>query len=278
MADPGAGVPQPEPPFAEIRSRVEAATGLSLGGFKENFLRRRLDARRRVLGLGGLGDYLRVLARDPREAGRLEGRLTIHVTEFFRDPDAWDFLRSGVLPTLLDAAAARPGRSLRIWSAGCSTGEEAYSLALVALEGAERQGLGVRPRVLASDLDPGVLARAAEGVYPARALEGLPGGLRARWFVPDPGGFRASPGLRRAVAFRRLDLFNDPPPPGVDLLLCRNVMIYFSRDVQQRLLAAFRHALAPEGILMTGKTETVLGPARARFRCLSASCRVFRAA
>ncbi|MGH7441685.1 MAG: CheR family methyltransferase [bacterium] len=265
-----------DPDFEAFRAYLARRTRLDLSRFKENYLRRRVESRRKAHGAESWAAYTAVLASDPDELERLKERLTVHVTEFFRDSDLWQALEREVLPGLLEQAAARPSRVLRLWSAGCSTGEEAYSLALLALRGAARQGKGVVVRVLASDLDEGVLRTAEEGSFAEGALASLPEAWRTAWFIRDGQRWNIGPALRRAVAFRRMDLFSEPPPPQVDVLLCRNVMIYFSRDTQQRLLESFHHALRGEGVFVTGKTETILGPARVRFHCISAAARIFR--
>jgi chemotaxis protein methyltransferase CheR len=262
--------------FAALRERLVAMTGWDLNRFKENYLKRRVGARVRALGCADWVSYGELLARDPQELERLKDRITVNVTEFLRDPDVWDEIRSLVLPRLLKAAASRPLKELRIWSAGCSSGEEPYSLAMLALQAAEEQGQGVGIKVLASDLDQVVLEKARRGLYPPNAFAHVPEGLLRRWFVPGPeGGHQVGPRLRCAVSFRTLDLFASPPPPSLDLVLCRNVMIYFSRELQQRLLRSYHQALRPGGIFITGKTETVLGPARTVFQSLSARSRIF---
>jgi chemotaxis protein methyltransferase CheR len=270
----------PAPPedrgFDELKRRLIDMTGWDLGRFKEAYLRRRVATRVRATGSQDWQAYGELLKQDPQELEELRDRLTVNVTEYFRDTDFWAVLESDVLPALLEKAALSPRRELRIWSAGCSSGEEPYSLALLFLKAAQKQAKGVRIRILASDIDEGVLARAKEGRYPAEALRLVPEPLRRDAFAEDGPGWRAAPWLRKAVAFRRLDLFSSPPPPGLDLVLCRNVMIYFSRDLQQRLLRAFHQALRPGGYFATGKTETVLGPARGGFQCTSARARIFQ--
>lgn len=261
--------------FAALKERLVELTGWDLTRFKENYLRRRVGARLRALGCQDWSSYGALLASEPAELEKLKDRLTVNVTEFLRDPDVWEEIEALVLPRLVEAAAARPLKELRIWSAGCSSGEEPYSLAMLALAAVRAQGKGVQVRVLASDLDPVVLARAKEGLYPAAALAHVPEALRRMWFKAEGEGYRVGEELRKAVAFRVLDLFSSPPPSSIDLLLCRNVMIYFSRDLQQKLLRSYRQALRNGGIFITGKTETVLGPARSLFHCLSARSRIF---
>jgi chemotaxis protein methyltransferase CheR len=264
--------------FAVLKAQLVELTGWDLTRFKENYLRRRVGARLRALGMADWRAYGALLKGDAHELERLKDRLTVNVTEFLRDPDMWDEMRSLVLPRLLEAAAARSVRELRIWSAGCSSGEEPYSLAMLALEAAEAQAKGVQVRVMASDLDPLILERAKTGRYPDAAFAHVPLPLLRRWFVAGGEHHQVGPSLRQAVSFRILDLFSTPPPPNLDLLLCRNVMIYFSRELQQKLLRSYHQALRPGGIFITGKTETVLGPARAVFNCLSARSRIFERA
>lgn len=272
----------PSPPedaaFEALKRQVISLAGWDLTRFKEAYLRRRVATRVRATGCADWAAYGALLVKDPAELVRLKDRLTVNVTEFLRDPDFWDALEAEVLPGLLQAAAARPLPELRAWSAGCSSGEEPYSLALLLQRAARRQGAGVGVRVLASDIDPAVLERAREGRYSGEALRLVPADLRQAGFVPDGEQWKVAPAVRQAVAFRSLDFFSSPPPQQLDLVLCRNVMIYFSRDLQQRLLWSFHQALRPGGIFATGKTETVLGPARGGFHCVSARARIFRRA
>jgi chemotaxis methyl-accepting protein methylase len=270
--------PEDDPGFEALKQRLVRLTGWDLNRFKENYLRRRVSARLRAVGSPTWEHYAHLLETDANELERLKDRLTVNVTEFLRDPDVWDAIRDEVLPVLLEAAAARPLRELRIWSAGCSSGEEPYSLAMLATQAADAQGRGVKVRILASDLDPVVLERAKSGVYPEAALHLMPPAMRRDWFEASGANWRVNERLRKTVAFRILDLFSSPPPPNLDLLLCRNVMIYFSRDLQQRLLRAFHQALRPGGMFITGKTETVLGPVRTSFRSVSARARIFQRA
>jgi chemotaxis methyl-accepting protein methylase len=272
-------LPPPEDPgFEALKRQLIALTGWDLARFKEAYLRRRVATRVRSTQVDGWAAYGELLKRDPQELERLRDRLTVNVTEFFRDPDFWQVLEGQVLPGLVAEAVRRPRRELRLWSAGCSSGEEPYSLALLAQRAVKAAGAAVQVRVLASDIDELILARAREGRYPDEALRLVPEALRREAFVADGAQWKVAPALREAVAFRSLDLFSSPPPPELDLVLCRNVMIYFSRDLQQRLLRAFHQALRPGGYFATGKTETVLGPVRGAFTCTSATARIFQRA
>ena len=270
--------PPEDASFEVLKRQLIALTGWDLGRFKEAYLRRRVATRVRSTQSADWAAYGVLLRSDPAELERLRDRLTVNVTEFFRDPDFWQVLDRDVLPELVEAADGRPRRELRLWSAGCSSGEEPYTLALLALRAVRASGLPVRVHVMASDIDAVILAKARDGRYSAEAIRLLPTALRQDAFVPDGAQWKVSPAVRDAVAFRSLDLFSSPPPPDLDLVLCRNVMIYFSRDLQQRLLRAFHQALRPGGYFATGKTETVLGPVRGAFQCASATARIFQRA
>jgi chemotaxis protein methyltransferase CheR len=260
-----------------LKERIIELTGWDLHRFKENYLKRRVTARVRALGLGAWGDYAVRLA-DPVELEKLRDRLTVNVTEFFRDGDVWQELEQVLMPALAAQAAGRPGAELRIWSAGCSSGEEPYSLAILAQEAAAQQRPKPTVRILASDLDEAILAKAKEGRYPEQSLAALSPQRRGEYFAPDGALWSVQPKLRESIVFRRHNLFADPPPPELDLVLCRNVMIYFSRDLQQKLLRGFHAALRPGGYFVTGKTETVLGPVRSLWKPISARARVFQKA
>jgi len=260
-----------------LKELIIQSTGLDLHSYKENYLKRRVTARLRALGLDSWGAYAPYL-KDPQELAKLRDRLTVNVTEFFRDSDVWDELAREILPALAAQAAARPVPELRIWSAGCSSGEEPYSLAILALEAAAKQRPRLSVRIMASDLDEVILARAQAGRYPEASLVALSAERRREYFAADGTQWSALPRLRDCIVFRRHNLFADPPPPELDLILCRNVMIYFSRDLQQKLLRGFHAALRPGAYFMTGKTETVLGPVRSLWKPVSARARVFQKA
>jgi chemotaxis methyl-accepting protein methylase len=260
-----------------LREQIIQRTGWDLHQFKENYLKRRVTARVRALGLERWSDYGPRL-QDPQELEKLRDRLTVNVTEFFRDADVWSELEQSLLPKLAKEAAARPVPEMRIWSAGCSSGEEPYSLAILALEAAAQQRPKPVVRILASDLDEAVLAKAKAGRYPAASMAGVSPERLSAHFLADGQSWVASPQLRESIVFRRHNLFADPPPPELDLVLCRNVMIYFSRDLQQKLLRGFHAALRPGGYFVTGKTETVLGPVRSLWKPVSARARVFQRA
>jgi chemotaxis methyl-accepting protein methylase len=260
--------------LAALVAQIVRARGMDCSAYKESCLRRRLAVRMRARGVHTYADYAQVLERDGAEYDRLVDALTINVTKLYRNRETWDTLAAQQLPSLWDAR----GGAVRSWSAGCATGEEPYSLAILLLEAARTRGVPLPDgaRVDATDLDPGALARAEAGSYRAPAFEELPAELAARYFSgAEPR--TVLPAVRQRVRFRRHDLLRErPPAPPYDLILCRNVVIYFDRANQERLFDLFADALVPEGCLVLGKVETLFGAARARFRLDDARERIYR--
>ena len=262
-----------EPDLRALMGKIEREHGLALSGYKRPCLRRRLAVRMRAHGVQSFAAYADVLDRVPGEYDRLLDALTITVTKFFRNPETYAVLRERVVAPL--------GResTVRVWSAGCASGEEPYSLALLF---AERAGsrwavrLARRLRIDATDLDPGALETMRRADYAASAVDEVPPELLVRFFSAGPP-YRLDPAVVRLVRPLAHDLTRDAPPdPPYHLIVCRNVVIYFDRPTQERLFEAFAGALAPGGHLLLGKVETLFGPARARFALEEPRERLFR--
>ena len=253
-----------------LLGKVEREHGLVLASYKQPCLKRRLAVRMRARGVHSYEAYAALLDRAPEEYDLLLDALTINVTRFFRNPEAWRAVADLVLGPLL----AIPGR-VALWSAGCASGEEAYSLALLV---AERAGprAAARVRIDATDLDPGAIAAARRASYAAPAVDEVPPALLRRFFSAGPP-FTLDPAVAAPVRLRVHDLTREPPPaPPYHLITCRNVVIYFDRPTQERIFAGFADALAPGGYLWLGKVETLFGPARGRFELVEPRERVFR--
>jgi chemotaxis methyl-accepting protein methylase/tetratricopeptide (TPR) repeat protein len=275
--------------FAALLAQVEREHGFRVGSYKQRCLRRRVAVRMRATGAHTYAEYAGALAADLREYERLLDALTINVTRAFRDWDAWEALDALALGPLVDA-----GGPVRAWSAGCASGEEAYSIAALlharASRASEPAAALARVRVLGTDVDRACLAAAEAGVYAPRAFDDAPAALRARYFPPlaapaaaprAPGApvARVAPELRELTAFARHDLLREPPPGGAwDLIACRNVVIYFDRESQEALFDRFHAALVPGGVLFLGRIETLLGRMRTLFVPLDARRRIFRRA
>lgn len=263
-----------DPAFDALLAKIAQDRGFGCDAYKPGCLRRRIAVRMRARGVHTYEQYVRLLDADGGEYDRLLDALTINVTKFFRNRETWDVLAGRVVPALW---AERP-EGLRGWSAGCASGEEPYTLAIVLREHAARLNAPVPPGSLidATDYDAGSLARAEAASYGAAAFDEMPPGLRERYFTGGPP-WRVTPDVRRLVQFRRHDLLGEPPPaPPYDLILCRNVVIYFDRRTQERLYAQFWEALRPGGRLVLGKVETLLGELRRQFELEDARERVYR--
>ena len=268
-----------DPGFALLALRIAGKAGLDVSAYKDRCLRRRLAVRMRACGVHTYGEYVAVLDRSPEEFERLLDGLTINVTKFFRNRETWDTLGAGALPALV---RAREGR-IRAWSAGCSSGEEPYTITMLmvlVLERMGRAGWIDRLRVDATDFDKASLETARAGRYPLKAFSEAAEEIPRRFCVPlDAETVEVRPELRALVEFRRHDLLREPPPsPPYDLIFCRNVVIYFDRETQEQLMVRFTEALAPGGILTLGKVETIFGPARERLELVDPRERIYRRA
>jgi two-component system CheB/CheR fusion protein len=241
----------------ELLKRIHERSGIHFGSYKPATILRRLHGRMKATSRPTLAGYAAYLETNPEEYARLVNSLLIKVTEFFRDPKLFEYLREHVLPELI-AEARRDGRELRIWSAGCSTGEEAYSLAIIVAEALGEEQAWPDVRIFATDIDGEAIAFARRGIYPPTALKGLPAGALDRYFVKSDGGYEVAKRLRALMVFGEHDLGERVPFPRIDLLLCRNVLIYFTALMQRVALETFAFSLRPGGRLVLGTSETVM--------------------
>jgi chemotaxis protein methyltransferase CheR len=253
-----------------LKSTIQRCLGMNCAAYKEACLRRRLAVRMRARAAHSFADYGRLLEQDPSESDRLLDAITINVSKFFRNAETWEVIKARVVPELFRVQA----RTIRIWSAGCAGGEEPYTLAMVLLQYAEaNQQLNKLRRfdILGTDIDPGALVQAARAEYAPFAFGDISAEDRARFFEDS----RLRPEIKRMVRFDELDLMTHPFPTGLHLVMCRNVIIYFERSVQERLFRQFHASLEPEGFLILGKVETIFGPASPLFRPIASRERIF---
>jgi two-component system CheB/CheR fusion protein len=254
----------------EIRQRF----GMDFGSYKLPTIRRRLQRRVVATGLNDLSEYIAYLDTHPEEYSKLLDSFLIKVTEFFRDPDLYEHLRTTVLPELIERSRGK-NREIRVWSAGCATGEEAYSLGIALAEtlGEELDLFDVR--IFATDADPGAISYARAGAYPGRALSGLSAEDIGRYFTHDNGTYYVRKRIRSMIVFGEHDLGRRAPFPRIDLVLCRNVLIYFTQQLQQFVLRSFAYSLSDNGVLVLGKAETT-SPLPAYFETEEARLRIYR--
>jgi two-component system, chemotaxis family, CheB/CheR fusion protein len=264
----------PSPRLGTILELLGTRYGVDFRDYKRGTMERRTERRIGLHRLDGWGAYLEYLVSHPEEVEALYGDLLIGVTNFFRDPEEWEFVAREIVPTLLDGRADTP--TLRAWSAGCATGEEAYGLAMVLLEHVEAMEGRLEVKVFASDASPGALEIGRRGRYPAGIAGHLSSERLERFFRPTADGFEVVRDLRRTVTFAAHDLLSDPPFPHLDLVSCRNVLIYLEPAAQERLLERFHFALRPGGTLWLGAAETI-GRRADLFAQVSSSHRIYQA-
>lgn len=257
-----------------ILEDVRGRAGIDFSRYKTPTIMRRLQRRIAATDSSNLAGYMEYLRSHPEEYQQLINTFLIKVTEFFRDPDLFAYLQAEVLPELITAARRR-GNMLRIWSAGTATGEEAYSLAILINEVLGREAEQFHVRIFATDADDDAIAFARRGIYPASAIAHVPEHLVARYFTRDEGNYQIKKRVRTMTVFGQHDLGGRPPFPNIDLVLFRNVLIYFTPELQVRTLKLFAYALRSGGILVLGKSETP-GPVIEYFTPVNSSLKVFR--
>ncbi|MCA9227196.1 MAG: PAS domain-containing protein, partial [Planctomycetales bacterium] len=237
--------------FAQIRSR----TGHDFSQYKRSTVMRRIQRRMQLQHVESLERYLEFLRDNRDEVRDLFDDLLITVTEFFRDQHVFECLEDKVIPALFEGKTSND--RIRVWSVGCSTGEEAYSIAILLLEELSKHEERPRLQVFASDLHERSLTRAREGIYPLEISTNVPAEWLQRYFIKENDNYRVRREVREMVVFAPHNLLGDPPFSHLDLIVCRNVMIYLQRDVQRDVIRLFHYALEPDGRLVLGTSETV---------------------
>lgn len=255
--------------------KVYRERGFDFREYKETTLSRRLERRLHAQSVKTYAAYGRILDQDPAEYDKLFNDLTIKVTSFFRDEVAFKALAEVVLPTLIKRRIEK-NKDLRVWSAGCATGQESYSIAMLLMEMLGMKVDSKRISVLATDVDPQALARAKEGIFPCAEVEAVRSAWRRRYFISRDDCFRAKPALKQLVTFRVHNLVNEAPYKDLDLVVCRNVLIYFSLPLQMQVLRDFYNGLRRGGFLLLGKAEIPLGEATALFEPVNKKAKLFK--
>jgi chemotaxis protein methyltransferase CheR len=229
-------------------SKFEDLSRIDLTAYKRPQMERRINSFMRSAGASDYKSFLELIKNDAPIYKRFLEHITINVSEFFRNANHWSVLQNQILPLLL---ADR--KSLRVWSAGCSTGEEPYSLAMIFKE----KRIPLTDKILATDLDQDVLNRAMQGIYSSKAVQGIPPAYLNRYFINQGDKYQVSEELRSMITFKRHDLLREPFGHGFDLILCRNVVIYFTEETKNRLYQRFTDSLTNGGVLFIGSTEQI---------------------
>lgn len=242
--------------FEALLEYLKQARGFDFTGYKQSSLKRRIQKQMQSHNLQTFGDYLDYLEVHPAEFVALFNTILINVTGFFRDPDAWEHLRQNILPQII--AAKPPQEIIRVWSAGCASGEEAYTIAILFAEILGIEEFRHRVKIYATDLDEDALSHARQATYDEKAIGAIPPDLLERYFERIGTRYMFRSDLRRSVIFGRHDLVQDAPMSRLDLLVCRNTIMYFNAETQKRILARFHFALNESGALFLGKAEMLL--------------------
>lgn len=262
--------------FELIRSTLENIKGFNLEMYKDKCIRRRIAIRVRATHCRTADEYGELLRRKREEADLLLKVLTIHVSQFFRNPPTFEKLKSEIIPYLLERRDMEGADRLTFWSVGCASGEEPYSLALILKESFPKEATKGRVAILATDVDANILEAAREGVYGEERLVEVPEPCRERWFRAQGDRYHLLPEIKEMAYFEKRDLSDRETYPQCDLILCRNVLIYFERRHQEKILNGFADVLGRDGVLVLGKSETLFGSIRSRFQTVCPIERIYR--
>lgn len=242
--------------YEQFIEGIKRKTGIDLALYKEAQMKRRLTSLYEKKGYKSFVDFLRAVEADRDLMNEFLDRMTINVSEFYRNGKRWEVLQNKIFPKLLSE-----NKRLKIWSAACSTGEEPYSLAMVLSHHLPLSQIQVQ----ATDLDENVIQKAKNGVYPERSLAEVPADVKKKHFSQEGAFYRVNDEIKRTVTFKRHNLLKDNYDSNFDLIVCRNVMIYFTEEAKDQIYHNFSKALRPGGILFVGSTEQIFNPARYGF-------------
>ncbi|MBN1799913.1 MAG: hypothetical protein JW891_00305 [Candidatus Lokiarchaeota archaeon] len=248
-------------------------TGHDFTSYKENTLLRRMERRLTINQLHAFPDYIELVKKNKKELDILFKELLIGVTNFFRDREAFDLLEEKVLPTLFKGDLAN--KPLRIWVPGCSTGEEAYSIAILVHEFLEKSGKKKKIQIFASDIDETSMERARTGVYPDNIAADVPSLLLKKYFKAEGNYYKIKKNIRECIIFAVHDVLSDPPFSKMDLISCRNLLIYLKPAIQNDLMVLFHYALNPKGYMLLGNSETITGSSNL-FLCINPKWKLFQ--
>ncbi len=260
--------------FNRILMEIYRLRGLDFRQYRPKCLRRRIVTRLHAHSVKSFAKYIEILHNDPQELDRLLGVMTINVSEFFRNPETFEKVRLRILPEILEIKKRPSSHLIRIWSAGCATGEEPYSIASIFHTVLFK---GFKLRVLATDIDEDALAVARKGCYHRKELSGLNEKQQHRIFNKiEEDRLTVKPLFRDLVEFRRHNMISDPAPRLMDLVFCRNVVIYFKKELQRKVYENIHRSLNPGGFLVAGKVEAMLGVAEDLFEIYDLNERIYR--
>ncbi len=256
--------------YQRLKKKLQESVGVNFGGYRDEYLKRRMSIRLRATNTNTFGRYLQYLNKNPDEYGILLNEITINYTTFLRDPDVYRHLEYVILPKLFQYSP------VRIWSAGCASGEEPYSLAILTHKILGSKLASHPVTIYASDIDKDALSKAAKGEYQEKQLQGVNRLMIDNYFTKEGSTYRVKDHVKQLIHFEEFDLMKPAAHTGLDLILCRNVMIYFSREGQQQVHMHFYNALRDGGYFVSGKAEILSGEPAEKFVSIDVKTRVYQ--
>ncbi|WP_425415357.1 CheR family methyltransferase [Paenibacillus glacialis] len=241
-----------DPDYTHFIEMIKKETGIDLSQYKEGQMKRRLTTLRVKNGYNSFDLFFKAMMQNKNLFNEFLDRMTINVSEFWRNPNRWEVLRDSIVPELLRHNKGR----LKVWSAACSTGEEPYTLAMILAD----KGILSNTTLMATDIDSGALEKAQQGQYLERSLKDVPKDVAARHFTSEGMHYNINDSLKKAVQFKKQNLLLDTFDASCDLIVCRNVMIYFTEEAKNTLYRKFANSLRPGGYLFVGSTEQIFSP------------------
>lgn len=241
------------PDYIKFIDQIRQKTGIDLGLYKEAQMKRRLTSLYEKKGYSSFEDFYRALDLDRDLLNEFLDRMTINVSEFYRNAKRWEVLQTKIFPKLLET-----NKTLKIWSAACSTGEEPYTIAMVLSQHIPLS----RISILATDLDENAIQKAKVGVYPERSLAEVPTASKTKFFEQQGSFYKIDDSIKKTVTFKKHNLLKDTYDSSFDLIVCRNVMIYFTEEAKNQIYTNFGQSLRKDGILFVGSTEQIFSPKR----------------
>jgi chemotaxis protein methyltransferase CheR len=257
--------------FQKVKRLLQEKAGLNCSGYRDEYLKRRFEIRLRATGSNTYGRYVVYVKRNPNEIEKLLNDLTINYTTFFRDNDVYTYLEKVLLPKLFHSTT-----HARIWSAGCASGEEPYSLAILIHKILGKRLDNSKVTIFASDIDKDALSKASQGIYQKRHLGTMSQDLIDQFFIKQENTYKVKDFLKQIIRFEQNDLMKPSTHQNLDIILCRNVMIYFSKEGQQQIHMSFYHALKDGGYFITGKSEVLSGEPAIRFIPIDTPTRLYQ--
>lgn len=236
--------------YEDFKKDIFGLTKIDLNAYKEKQMRRRIDTLITKNNINSYKDYVALIKKDKDKFEQFVNFLTINVSEFYRNPDQWEILDKSVFPTLIQ----RFGKNLKIWSAACSTGDEPYSLVMALSKHIPLNQI----KIIATDIDKQVLDKARLGLYNAKSIASVPAEFKKKYFTQVGSSYQISDEIKRQVEFKEHNLLKDPYPAGCHLIVCRNVLIYFTEEAKEDIYKKFNTALVKDGILFIGSTEQIM--------------------